>query len=173
MPCLCAATVQISALRVWTLLLSTLPKKFLHPSFVESSLAMLGKLLHDSDVAVRSCAGEALALLFDLSGLANLEDDTAHDHPSPSRTVPNPSSRPPRPSTMSQARPTDAESSDESPTDLERAYRGSDSEAGQFFWRSTLEQLGSPLHQACNTLLFDPAVNVAHVQFMWNRFCRE
>lgn len=83
-----AAQVAVSALRSWTLLLSTVPAWQLDSSFVERHLAALHELLHSEDVEVRGAAGEAVALLYDTCGL-----NTLPESPRPPRSAP-PLSRP-------------------------------------------------------------------------------
>ncbi len=65
-----------AALRGWALLLSTLPVHRLTAPFVESSLAALAQQLYSEATDVRAAAGEAIALLYDAAGLADLESDS-------------------------------------------------------------------------------------------------
>lgn len=74
--------VLVSALRGWTLLLSTVPAWQLDSAFVEAHLSLLHNLLHSEDVEVRTAAGEAIALLYDSCSLTALPDST-HDRAAP------------------------------------------------------------------------------------------
>jgi hypothetical protein len=71
-----AASPQVAAaaLRGWALLASTLPGLRLSAPFLEASLGGLSKGLYSSVVEVREAAGEAIALLYEAAGLAELED---------------------------------------------------------------------------------------------------
>ncbi|GAB4824115.1 hypothetical protein N2152v2_011161 [Parachlorella kessleri] len=71
------AKVQAAALRGWSLLLTTIPSGQLDSDFVEKYIKQLAALLHADDVEVRSAAGEAVALLYDSCGLAELPDTPA------------------------------------------------------------------------------------------------
>ncbi|BDA43174.1 probable interferon-related developmental regulator 1 [Coccomyxa sp. Obi] len=71
--------VAAAALRGWTLLLSTLPAQRLTAAFVESSLEALAQQLYSEATDVRAAAGEAIALLYDASGLVELEGDSGEE----------------------------------------------------------------------------------------------
>lgn len=70
------AVVAATAIRGWTLLLSTLPAYRLAPAFVEGSLEALAERLYSEATDVREAAGEAIALLYDATGLADLEGNS-------------------------------------------------------------------------------------------------
>ena len=76
--CMRAAASQVvaTALRGWALLLSILPGWHMSAPFVEASLGGLAKGLYSDAVEVREAAGEAIALLYDSAGLAELDDDS-------------------------------------------------------------------------------------------------
>ena len=67
---------MVAALRGWSLLVSTLPTYSLSTGFVEASFASLAALLYSENVDTRAAAGEAIALLYDSAGLAQLEGDS-------------------------------------------------------------------------------------------------
>lgn len=67
---------MVAALRGWSLLVSTLPTYSLSTGFVETSFAALATLLYSENVDTRAAAGEAIALLYDSAGLAQLEGDS-------------------------------------------------------------------------------------------------
>ena len=67
---------KVAALRGWSLLVSTLPTYSLTTGFVETSFAALAALLYSEHVDTRAAAGEAIALLYDSAGLAQLEGDS-------------------------------------------------------------------------------------------------
>lgn len=68
------APAVLSALRSWAFLLSTVPASRLDAHFVETHLGLLAQLLNGSDVDVRSAAGEAIALLWEMADLNSLPD---------------------------------------------------------------------------------------------------
>jgi hypothetical protein len=68
--------VAAAAVHGWTLLLSTLPGHRLSAPFVEAALGSLAGQLYSDAVDVREAAGEAIALLYDAAGLADLEGDS-------------------------------------------------------------------------------------------------
>ncbi|CAL8465178.1 g4713 [Coccomyxa elongata] len=72
-------SVAGAALRGWALLLSTLPVHRLTAPFVESLLAALAQQLYSEATDVRAAAGEAIALLYDAAGLADLESDSGEE----------------------------------------------------------------------------------------------
>ncbi|KDD77046.1 interferon-related developmental regulator, partial [Helicosporidium sp. ATCC 50920] len=74
-----APEVKAAALRTWALLLTTVPGWHLGTPFVERLLGLLGALLHDGDVGVRTAAGDALALVYDVCGLATLPGEAEAD----------------------------------------------------------------------------------------------
>lgn len=61
-----AVCMHTSALSAWTLLLSTLTTSVLQ-QFLDKQLNRLSDLLRNADVDVRICAGEAIALLYELA----------------------------------------------------------------------------------------------------------
>ena len=67
------AAVAVAAVRSWSFLVSTLPTYSLSTVFVEGSLASLSALLYSENVDLRAASGEAIALLYDSAGLADLE----------------------------------------------------------------------------------------------------
>lgn len=71
-----AAVVAAAAIRGWCLLLSTLPSHRLTAPFVEAALGSLAGQLYSEAVDVRESAGEAIVLLYDAAGLAELEGDS-------------------------------------------------------------------------------------------------
>ena len=68
--------VAAASIWSWALLLSTLPSHRLAAPFVEASLAALAERLYSEATEVRAAAGEAIALLYDAAGLAELEGDS-------------------------------------------------------------------------------------------------
>ena len=67
--------VAASALRGWSLLVTSLPQWQLNGAFCSSALGSLSKHLHVNDVAQRDAAGEATALLFSVADLPSLDSD--------------------------------------------------------------------------------------------------
>ena len=65
--------MAVAAVRGWSFLVSTLPTYSLSTTFVENSLASLSALLYSENVDLRAASGEAIALLYDSAGLADLE----------------------------------------------------------------------------------------------------
>lgn len=65
--------MAVAAVRGWSFLVSTLPTYSLSTAFVEGSLASLSALLYSENVDLRAASGEAIALLYDSAGLADLE----------------------------------------------------------------------------------------------------
>ena len=62
-----------SALRGWSLLVSSLPQWRLDGAFCSSALNSLSSHLHSNDVAQRDAAGEGAALLFSMADLPNAD----------------------------------------------------------------------------------------------------
>ena len=71
------ALLAASAIRGWSLLLTSLPGWRLDSTFCDGALGFLSQKLADSDVELRSAAGEAVALLFSLAGLGELDPGIA------------------------------------------------------------------------------------------------
>ncbi len=65
--------MAVAAVRGWSFLVSTLPTYSLNTAFVEGSLASLSALLYLENVDLRASSGEAIALLYNNAGLADLE----------------------------------------------------------------------------------------------------
>eukprot|EP00879_Flechtneria_rotunda_P005858 GHRR01006164.1.p1 GENE.GHRR01006164.1~~GHRR01006164.1.p1 ORF type:complete len:310 (+),score=131.66 GHRR01006164.1:1275-2204(+) len=63
--------LRAAALRSWAFMFTSLSNPISSSSQLEAQLATLAGLLHDSDVEVRAAAGEALALVYHASGLAD------------------------------------------------------------------------------------------------------
>lgn len=70
-----ASGVWSSAIRGWALLLSVLPQQLLTPQWVEEHLDLLARCLSAESVDVRTAAGQAIALLYHNSGLAEYGDE--------------------------------------------------------------------------------------------------
>ncbi|KAI3438373.1 hypothetical protein D9Q98_000805 [Chlorella vulgaris] len=69
-----AAAAVVAALRAWAFLLTTVPSYHLDSHFVETHLGLLAQLLNGGDVEVRSAAGEAVALLWQMGDLNSLPE---------------------------------------------------------------------------------------------------
>lgn len=97
----CPEAVCASAVRAWTLLLTTVPAWKLNANWVEGHLATLGVLLRSQAVEVRAAAGEAVSLLFDLGNLAALTEGEGQAPTSPTvlggPLSPGSTGKPPRP----------------------------------------------------------------------------
>ncbi len=70
-----ASGVWSAAIRGWALLLSVLPQRLLTPQWVEEHLDLLARCLAADSVEVRTAAGQAIALLYHNSGLAEYDED--------------------------------------------------------------------------------------------------
>ncbi|XP_024358487.1 uncharacterized protein [Physcomitrium patens] len=96
------ASVKVSALMAWSLLLSTVDSQKVSSHHLQSSLPVLSSLLNSEDLALRTAAGESIALLYEMtnsSGFAGDVEDSVDD------IVP-PVSRPSNSSVASSARAT-------------------------------------------------------------------
>uniref|UniRef100_A0A1D1ZUG1 Interferon-related developmental regulator N-terminal domain-containing protein n=1 Tax=Auxenochlorella protothecoides TaxID=3075 RepID=A0A1D1ZUG1_AUXPR len=112
----CPEAVQATAVRAWTLLLTTVPAWHLEAGWVEARLATLGALLHAPSVAVRASAGEAVSLLYSTCGLASLADAGQQGPAAAPATPASPGSRPPRPRPGGTPRPGGGTEGEEPPT---------------------------------------------------------
>lgn len=108
--------MQATAVRAWTLLLTTVPAWHLEAGWVEARLATLGALLHAPSVAVRASAGEAVSLLYSTCGLASLADAGQQGPAAAPATPASPGSRPPRPRPGGTPRPGGGTEGEEPPT---------------------------------------------------------
>lgn len=69
-----SSNIARAALKGWTLLLSCCPTWRLDTAFCSNALQSMARHLEVNDVEERNAAGEAIALIFSMAGLA-LEDD--------------------------------------------------------------------------------------------------
>jgi len=73
------AAVKVSALVAWSLLLSTVDSQKVSSGHLQSSLPVLSGLLKNDDLGVRTAAGEAIALLYELTDTSAGTEEEVED----------------------------------------------------------------------------------------------
>eukprot|EP00244_Chara_vulgaris_P010413 TRINITY_DN4791_c0_g1_i3.p1 TRINITY_DN4791_c0_g1~~TRINITY_DN4791_c0_g1_i3.p1 ORF type:complete len:459 (+),score=80.70 TRINITY_DN4791_c0_g1_i3:709-2085(+) len=71
--------LQASALSGWSLLLSTLVPRKIASDYLERALPVLSALLNNENLAIRTAAGEAIALLYETTSSLNRDDSSDSD----------------------------------------------------------------------------------------------
>ncbi|KAG0581705.1 hypothetical protein M758_3G009800 [Ceratodon purpureus] len=71
--------VKVSALVAWSLLLSTVDARKVSSHHLSKSLPVLSNLLKNDDLGVRTAAGEAIALLYEMTDSSAPTEDDAED----------------------------------------------------------------------------------------------